>query len=84
MFVFVFVLHCILHQREKANLQKKKKMADTDNPDIFANDDKFTDDDRFAEEIVETGVIRKTVKRSYIIKEVSKEKKKTNKLCLYY
>lgn len=35
------------------------KMSDTENPD------------NFAEEIVETGVVRKTVKRSYIIQEVS-------------
>lgn len=59
-------------------------MADTDisdMPDIDISDMPDTDDinkmsdienpDHFAEEIVESGVIRKTVKRSYIIQEVS-------------
>lgn len=37
----------------------ESKMSDTENAD------------NFAEEIVETGVIRKTVRKSYIIQEVS-------------
>lgn len=38
---------------------KPSKMSDTENSD------------NFADEIVESGVVRKTVKRSYIIQEVS-------------
>lgn len=44
-------------------------MADIENP--AENPTTFTDDDKFAEEIVETGVIRKTVTRSMRIQEVS-------------
>lgn len=53
------------------------KMSDTENldenpDDKNEDDDKIEDDDpNFAEEIVDSGVIRKTVKRSYIIEEVS-------------
>lgn len=36
-----------------------KEMTDTEDPD------------KFAEEIIDSGVVRKTVKRSYIIQEVS-------------
>lgn len=53
-------------------------MPDTDMPDTDINqmsdtekDDIQDDDPNFAEEIVDSGVIRKTVKRSYIIEEVS-------------
>lgn len=56
-------------------------MSDTESmavesPETFTEsniDDKMAeeDPDKFAEEIIETGVIRKTVKRSYIIQEVS-------------
>lgn len=38
-------------------------MADTENP--------AENPDNFAEEIIETGVVRKTVRKSYIIQEVS-------------
>lgn len=41
------------------NDNNNKQMTDTEDPD------------KFAEEIVESGVVRKTVKRSYIIQEVS-------------
>lgn len=44
-------------------------MADIENP--AENPETFTDDDKFAEEIVETGVVRKTVTRSMRIQEVS-------------
>lgn len=44
-------------------------MADIENP--VEKSETFTDDDKFAEEIVETGVIRKTVTRSMRIQEVS-------------
>lgn len=51
-------------------------MADTDisnmpDTDINKMSDTEENPDNFAEEIVESGVIRKTVKRSYIIQEVS-------------
>lgn len=46
------------------------KMSDTEEKDD--NQDDIQDDDpNFATEIVDSGVIRKTVKRSYIIEEVS-------------
>lgn len=50
-------------------------MADTDISDMPDSDINnmldMDNPDNFAEEIVESGVIRKTVKRSYIIQEVS-------------
>lgn len=55
------------------------KMSDTEiqsNYNNNNNDDQkmsdINDSDKFAEEIIETGVVRKTVKRSYIIQEVSR------------
>lgn len=47
-------------------------MPDTDIDKMSDTEKDIQDDDpNFAEEIVESGVIRKTVKRSYIIEEVS-------------
>lgn len=47
-------------------------MPETDDNKLSDTEKDIQDDDpNFAEEIVESGVIRKTVKRSYIIQEVS-------------
>lgn len=47
-------------------------MPDADNNQLSDTEKDIQDDDpNFAEEIVDSGVIRKTVKRSYIIEEVS-------------
>lgn len=62
-FVCVYVFLCLILRHKKKEKIKSSKMADIENP--------AENPDHFAEEIVETGVIRKTVRKSYIIQEVS-------------
>lgn len=71
--MFVFVINVRDHlKRKMADTENLQTMEDTEDPQTMVDTE---DPDKFAEEIIETGMeiveTRKTVRKSYIIQEVS-------------